>query len=85
MSSLCTGYDFQDIIFSTIIKIQSTYLDVKAFITYMGYNFVSFSNNVSIFPSRPYFEVNNENIMYLFDPPHLLKATRYMFFNINLK
>jgi hypothetical protein len=29
--SSCTGYDLQDIIISTIIKIQSTSLDIKVF------------------------------------------------------
>lgn len=60
VSSSCTGYDLQDIIISTIIKIQSTNLDIKAFITDMGSNFVGFSNNFHVSPTRPYFEVNNK-------------------------
>ncbi|KAE9523295.1 hypothetical protein AGLY_016243 [Aphis glycines] len=63
VSSSCTGYDLRDIIISTIIKIQSTSLDIKAFITDMGSNFV----------------------VYIFDPPHLLKATRNMFFQHKFK
>lgn len=85
VSSSCTGYDLQDIIISTIIKIQSTSLDIKAFITDMGSNFVGFSNNFHVSPSRPYFEVNNKKIVYIFDPPHLLKATRNMFFQHKFK
>jgi len=85
VSSSCTGYDLQDIIISTIIKIQSTSLDIKAFITDMGSNFVGFSNNFQVSPFRPYFEVNNKKIVYIFDPPHLLKATRNMFFQHKFK
>ncbi|KAE9522127.1 hypothetical protein AGLY_017471 [Aphis glycines] len=83
VSSSCTGYDLQDIIISTIIKIQSTSLDIKAFIIDMGSNFVGFSNNFHVSPSRPYFEVNNKKIVYIFDPPHFLKATRN--FTCNLR
>lgn len=79
ISSTCTGYDLQDIIFATLIKLQSTPLDVKAFITDMGSNFVGLSNNLNITPSRPFFEINNKKIFYIFDPPHLLKSTRNMF------
>jgi len=80
VSSSCTGYDLQDIIILTIIKIQSTSLDIKAFIKDMGSNFVDFSNNFRVSPSRSYFEVNNKKKVYIFDPLHLLKATRNMFF-----
>ncbi|KAL4119510.1 hypothetical protein QTP88_012317 [Uroleucon formosanum] len=41
VSSSCTGYELQDFIISTIIKIQSTSLDIKPFITNMGSNFVA--------------------------------------------
>lgn len=85
VSSTCTGYDLQDIIFTALIRLQSTPLDVKAFITDMGSNFVGLSNNLNITPSRPYFEINNKKIFYIFDPPHLLKSTRNMFFKHSFK
>lgn len=80
VSCSCTGYDLQDIIISTIIEIQSTSLDVKAFITDIGLNFIGLSNNFHISLARPYLEVYYTKIAYHFDPPHLLKATRKMFF-----
>lgn len=41
--------------------------------------------NFSISPSRPYFEINNKKIFYIFDPLHLLKATRNMFLQHKFK
>jgi len=55
-------------------------LNVKAFVTDQGSNFVSFSKSVYVSPQRPYFTVNGKEIVYLFGPPHLLKSTRNMFF-----
>jgi len=81
VSGSCTGNDLHNIIMSTIAKLQNISLDVKAFITDQGSNFLNFSKKVS--PSRPYFYVNEQKIIYMFDPPHLLKSTRNMFFKHN--
>lgn len=85
VSGSCTGYDLQDIIFETIGKLFNIGLNIKTFITDMGSNFVSFSKNVNVTPARPFFKVGENKIIYIFDPPHLLKATRNMFFQHNLK
>lgn len=65
--------------YSTIIKIQSINLEVT-FITDMETKFTKFSNDVSVSPSRPFFEVDNQKIVCIFDPPHFLKVTKNMFF-----
>ncbi|KAL4135467.1 hypothetical protein QTP88_007073 [Uroleucon formosanum] len=53
----------------------------------IGFHQTNFSKtyeaaNKSVYASsqRPYFTVNGKEIVYLFDPPHLLKSTRNMFF-----
>lgn len=83
ISNSCTGFDLQDIIFSSIFKLQNIKINVKAFISDMGSNFIGLSNKLQVSPERPYFEVNNHKIVYIFDPPHLLKATRNMFYQHN--
>jgi len=65
---------------STIKKLLNISLNVKAFITDQGTNFFSFSKSVYVSPERPYFMVNGKEIVYLFDPPYLLKSTQNMFF-----
>lgn len=80
VSGSCRNLDLSDIIMSTIKKLLIISLNVKAFITDQGSNFVSFSKSVYVSPQRPYFTVNGKEIVYLFDPPHLLKSTRNMFF-----
>lgn len=51
----------------------------------MGANFVGFSSGVSVSLSWPFFEENGKQIYYIFDPPHLLKATSNMFFQHKFK
>lgn len=68
---------------STITKLQNISLNVKAFITDQGTNFVNFSKNLYVSSSRPYFYVKQQKIIYIFDTPHLLKSTRNMFFKYN--
>ncbi|KAL4104785.1 hypothetical protein QTP88_020061 [Uroleucon formosanum] len=69
VSGSCTGNDLHNIIMSTISKLQNISLNVKAFITDQGSNFLNFSKKVFV--------------IYMFDPPHLLKSTRNMFFKHN--
>lgn len=85
VSSSCTAYDLQDIIFSIIQKLLSIGLNIKCFITDMGPNFVSLSKKLNVSPFRPKFVVGENEIIYIFDPPHLLKSTRNMLFKHNFK
>lgn len=51
----------------------------------MGSNFVALSKKLGITPEHSHFEVNGKKIYYLFDPPHLLRATRNNMYENNLK
>lgn len=75
VSSSCSGIDLKDIIFSTICRLQNIKLNIKAFITDQGTNFVQFSKSLYVSPSKPYFDVEGKSIVYIFDPPHLIKST----------
>jgi len=50
----------------------------------MGSNFKSFADSVGVTPENPYFKVGTQEIIYMFDPPHLLKSTRNNFFSYRL-
>lgn len=65
---------------STLIKLLNISFNVRPFVTDQDSNFVSFSKSVYVRPQLPYITVNGKEIMYLFDPPHLLKSTCNMFF-----
>lgn len=80
VSNSCTGLELQDIIFSTISKLFNIGINVKAFVTDMGPNFFKFAEDVNVSPTRPFFLINDKKIIYIFDPPHILKATRNIFF-----
>jgi hypothetical protein len=47
----------------------------------LGSNFKNFVDTRHITPETPYFNVSGKEIVFMFDPPHLLKATRNNFFN----
>lgn len=84
ISNSCTGSDSNNIIVFTIQKLKNININDKAFFTDQGSNFVNFSKINSVTPEEPYFEVDDDKIIYIFDPPHLLKSTRNMFFKHNL-
>jgi len=85
VSSSCNGIDLKDIILSTICRLQNIKLNIKAFITDQGTNFMQFSKSLYVSPSKPYFDVEGKSIVYIFDPPHLIKSTRNMFFKHNFQ
>jgi len=60
-------------------------LNIKAFITDQGTNFVQFSKSLYVSSSKPYFDVDGKSIVYIFDPLHLIKSTRNMLFKHNFK
>lgn len=75
----------QGIILTSILKLNNIKINVKAFISDVGSNFIGLSNSLKVNPERPFFEVDNNKIVYIFDPLHLLKATRNMFYQHNFK
>lgn len=84
ISNSCTGSDLNNIIFSTIRRLRNININVKAFVTDQGSNFINFTKINNVTPEEPYFEVDDEKIIYIFDPPHLIKSIRNMFFKHNL-
>lgn len=81
VASNCSGYDLQSIIFNCIQKLSSISFNVKVMISDLGSNFKKCSDQQGIIPETPYFNVSGKEIVFMFDPPHLLKATRNNFFN----
>ncbi|CAI6368536.1 unnamed protein product [Macrosiphum euphorbiae] len=81
VATTCTGYDLQNIIFQTVQKLSNISFNVVVMISDLGSNFKHFADQQGITPQTPYFNVGDKEIVYMFDPPHLLKATRNNFFN----
>jgi len=49
---------------------------VHALIIDMDSNFIQLPRNLGISPQNSTFLVNKEKVIYIFDTPHLIKATR---------
>ncbi|KAF0746488.1 THAP-type domain-containing protein [Aphis craccivora] len=81
----CTGPDLLSIIFSTIHKLHSISLNVRVIISDLGSNLKNLVDTRHITLETPYFNVSGKEIVFMFDPPHLLKATRNYFFNYRFK
>lgn len=54
VSNNCTGFELQDIIFSTILKLFIININVKAFVTDMGLNFFKFSKSVNVSSTKSF-------------------------------
>lgn len=65
-----------DILHKVIINLRNIGLKVVSVISDMCSNFVKLSELLHINIGKPYFKINNQKIFYIFDVPHLLKATR---------
>lgn len=65
-----------DILHKVIINLRNIGLKVVSIISDMGSNFVKLSELLHINIEKPYFKINNQKIFYIFDVPHLLKATK---------
>jgi len=85
VATTCTGADLLTIIFSCIHKLHSISLNVRVMISDLGLNFKNFVDSRHITPETPYFNVSGKEIVFMFDSPHLLKATKNNFFNYRLK
>lgn len=65
-----------NILHEVIINLTNIGLKVLCIASDMGSNFVKLSELLHISIEKQYFESNNKKIFYMFDVPHLLKATR---------
>ncbi|KAE9524129.1 hypothetical protein AGLY_015494 [Aphis glycines] len=82
VSTTFTGYDLQAIIFQTIQKLSNISFNVIVMISNLGSNFKRFALPP---PPQTYFNVGDKEIVYMFDPLHLLKETKNNFFNCRFK
>ncbi|KAL4113634.1 hypothetical protein QTP88_017219 [Uroleucon formosanum] len=85
IASACTGYDLQNIIFQTVQKLANISINVLVMISDLSSSCKRFANSLSITPHTPYFNIGDKEIVYIFDPPYLLKATRNHFFEYRFK
>jgi hypothetical protein len=74
----CKGRELQNIIEECIQKLKTINLSVKVVVNDMGSSNICVSNILNVTPERPFFTVDGEDVVYMFDVPHLLKATRNM-------
>jgi len=77
VASNCFGYDLQSI----IQKLSSISFNVKIMISDLGSNFKKIADQQGITPETIYFNVSGKEIVFMFNPPHLIKAIRNIFFN----
>lgn len=85
VASTCSSDTIKTIIFDAIIKLKECGATVHALITDMGSNFLQLSRELGISNQNSIFVVNAQNILYIFDTPHLIKATRNNLLKYNLK
>lgn len=64
------------IIRETVQKLRTIGLKVVGLTSDMGSNFYKLSDLLGISVTKSYFQIDEDKIYYMFDPPHLLKATR---------
>ncbi|CAB3980293.1 Transposable element P transposase [Paramuricea clavata] len=63
-------------LFEAIDKVTAIGLTVTAIISDLGSNFIKLARELNITPEKPWFMHNGVRIIYIFDPPHLIKAVR---------
>lgn len=85
MSENCLPSNLSSIICLIIRRLKQININVKALVTHQNSNFLSFSKLKCVSPDNPYFKVDGEKIVYIFDPPNLLKATLKIFFKHNFQ
>lgn len=83
--STCPVNIMKDLIFQTIIKLNSIGATVHALVTGITPIFVQLSRQLGISVDHSFFLVNDEKIFYVFDVPRLIRATRNIFMNHELR
>lgn len=76
LNSTMKASDLLIIIQETVRKLKNIGLKVVCLITDMGSNFYQLTKLLKIDDRKSYFTIDDEKIFYIFDPPHLLKASR---------
>lgn len=78
-----SGTNLKQIIEEVICQLQSLNLKVVALVSDMGSNNILMAQKLNVCEENPYFYVQEQKIVYLFDTPHLLKALRNMLLKYN--
>ncbi|EZA62148.1 THAP domain-containing protein, partial [Ooceraea biroi] len=76
VETACRSNVLKPILFDVICKLRHCGAMVHALITDMGSNFVQLSRELGISVQNSSFLVDGIEVLYLFDPPHLIKRTR---------
>lgn len=79
------GQSLKPIVISCIEKLQAIGLDVLATVCDQASNNISLFNELGLTPEKTFFEVDNHDVNFMFDPPHLLKALRNNFLKYKLE
>lgn len=80
-----SNQDFIDTLMLTIRHLRHININIKAFISNQKLQFMNLFKHLQITHDKPYFMVDKQKVIYLFNPPNLLISTRNMFFKYILK
>lgn len=68
--------NLKNILYEIITELKAIGLKVRVLVGDMGPSNIALSKSLKISPENPYFEIADEQIFFVFDPPHLIKAFR---------
>lgn len=85
VETACSSTILKNLLFDIIIKLKNKGVKVHALVTDMGSNFMLLSRELGISTENSIFLVEDEKIFYIFDTPHLIKATRNNLLKHNFK
>ncbi|XP_042147120.1 uncharacterized protein LOC121836326 isoform X3 [Ixodes scapularis] len=66
----------RSLLISLIRELKTVDFTVKAVVCDQGASNVSLANQLGVSADKPFFEVDNEHVYFIFDVPHLIKTTR---------
>jgi hypothetical protein len=76
VNEACPSERIKFILLKIIDDLTSLDLHVETIVSNLGSNFQKLLRELNITPEKPWFLHKGKKIIYLFDPPHLLKAVR---------
>lgn len=79
VNTTCSAIDLREILMQTLKLLMEIGFKIVNIISDMGSNFIQLGNLLGITPEQPFFYAEDKKIFYMFDPPHLIKATRNNF------
>jgi len=82
--SSCTLNNLTSIVFSVIRRLRNIDFNILALVSDQSKELVSFSKMMHVSSNRPYFDIDGQRIVYIFNPLTLLRTTCDMFFKYSL-